>query len=172
MIPCAGGVCGCPMGQTNCSNTCANLQSDGANCGGCGRACPMGQFCVRGACGAMPPLYHGWTSPLAGCSTTGYNTTATTNLGGMYPFNTGDSAACRAWKLAATVCTTEPTAYSGMENWQCPVSGGFTDPVFGTYCMANNQYSCSTCPGACNAGPCRSGSNTLRNCSGSETAQP
>ena len=61
-----------------------------------------------------------------------------------------------------------------MDNWQCPVSGGFTDPVFGTYCMVSNQYLCSTCPGACNAGFCSDSgdSNTSRNCSGRETDQP
>ena len=134
-------------------------------------ACAAGLFCVRGACGTMPPLYHGWASPIADCTTAGYNTTAATNLGGTYPFNTGDTAACRAWKLAATICTTEPVAYFGNDNWQCAASGGFTDPVFGTYCAAANQFSCSTCPAACNAGACRGGSNTLRNCGGSETAQ-
>jgi hypothetical protein len=117
-------------------------------------------------------LYHGWTSPIVGCSTVGYNTTAATALGGRYPYNTGDSAACRAWKLAATVCTTQPVPYVGNENFSCPQSGGFTDPTFGTYCAFANQYSCSTCPGACNAGACRSNSNTLRNCSGAETTQP
>ncbi len=138
----------------------------------CGNACPAGQGCVRGACGVVP-LYHGWTSPIAGCDTSSYNTTAATVLGGTYPFNTGDSAACRAWKLAATVCTTQPVAYlADPANWQCAVSGGFTDPVFGTYCRVASQYACSTCPGACNAGPCRSGSNTLRNCSSLESAQP
>ena len=167
---CLRGVC--DTGWALCAGACVRTDTDAANCGACGTRCPTGQFCVRGACGAMPPLYHGWMSPLAGCLTTGYNMTAPTNQGGTYPFNTGDSAACRAWKLAATVCTTEPMAYSGTENWSCPTSGGFTDPVFGTFCAVSNQYSCSTCPGACNAGTCRSGSNTLRNCSGSETAQP
>ena len=117
-------------------------------------------------------LYHGWTSPIVGCSTVGYNTTAATALGGRCPYNTGDSAACRAWKLAATVCTPQPVPYVGNENFSCPQSGGFTDPTFGTYCAFANQYSCSTCPGACNAGACRSNSNTLRNCSGAETTQP
>jgi len=96
---------------------------------------------------------------------------ARTNLGGFYPFNTGDSNACRAWKLAATVCTTMPLAYAGMENWSCAASGGFTDLLFGTYCAVPNQYSCSTCPGACNAA-CIYNPLSLRDCAGREADQP
>ncbi|TAK19152.1 MAG: hypothetical protein EPO40_35125 [Myxococcaceae bacterium] len=170
-MTCTAGVCACPAGQMVCGMTCTNTQSDRLNCGACNLACPSGQVCVAGMCSSMP-LYHGWTSPVAGCSTTSYNTTAPTALGGTYPYNTGDSAACRAWKVAATVCTTQPVSYSGNENWSCSSSGGFTDPTFGTYCARTGQYSCSSCPGACNAGPCRGNSNTLRNCVGSETTQP
>ncbi len=170
-MTCSGGVCACPTGQIVCASMCTNVQSDRLNCGMCNFGCPTGQSCVAGMCSSRP-LYHGWTCPIAGCLTTGYNTTAATVLGGTYPYNTGDSAACRAWKLAATVCTTQPLAYSGTENFSCPASGGFTDPLFGTYCAVAGQYACSSCPGSCNAGGCRAGSNTLRNCSGSETAQP
>ena len=171
VLPAEDGSIVCSTGRTLCGASCRDLSSDSNNCGACTRLCPSGQVCVAGMCSSTA-LYHGWTSPIVGCSTTGYTTTAPTALGGTYPYNTGDSAACRAWKLAATVCTTQPVAYSGSENWSCSRSGGFTDPTFGTYCLALNQYSCSTCPGACNAGPCRSSSNTLRNCSGIETAQP
>jgi hypothetical protein len=44
--------------------------------------------------------------------------------------------------------------------------------VFGTFCAVTNQYSCSTCPGACNAGTCSYGTQSLRNCSGAEQHQP
>ncbi|MFO0645981.1 MAG: hypothetical protein U0326_07065 [Polyangiales bacterium] len=171
---CTSGACAaCPTGTTFCSasGSCANLQTSVSNCGACGNVCASGRACVAGVCSTRP-LYHGWTSPLAGCLTTTYNATATTVLGGSYPYNTGDSNACRAWKLAATVCTTEPTAYSDTNNWTCPTSGGFTDPVFGTYCAApGTQYSCSTCPGACNA-MCAYNPLSLRNCSGAESNQP
>ena len=167
---CNSGVCQCPAGQTICLGACTPTQTDPLNCGACNLACPAGQRCVAGMCSAMT-LYHGWTSPVPGCSTTSYNTTALTNLGGRYPFNVGDSNACRAWKLAATVCTTQPMPYSGNENFSCPQSGGFTDPTFGTYCAVASQYSCSTCPGACNAA-CAYSPLSLRNCAGRETAQP
>jgi Stigma-specific protein, Stig1 len=167
---CTAGVCRCPTGQTICLGTCTATLSDPLNCGTCNLACPSGQTCIAGTCSSLR-LYHGWTCPIAGCLTTSYNTTAATNLGGRYPFNVGDSNACRAWKLAATVCTTQPADYSGNANFSCPNSGGFTDPVFGTYCAVANQYSCSGCPGACNAA-CAYNPLSLRNCSGSESSQP
>jgi len=171
VLPVEDGSLVCSTGRTLCGAMCRDLSSDSNNCGTCSQVCISGQVCVAGLCSSMP-LYHGWSSPVPGCSTAGNNATAATALGGTYPYNTGDSAACRAWKVAATVCTTQPVSYSSNENWSCSSSGGFTDPTFGTYCARTSQYSCSTCPGSCNAGPCRSGQNTLRNCSGSETTQP
>ncbi len=41
----------CPMGQTRCGDTCANLQDDATHCGACGNACPAGQSCIAGRCG-------------------------------------------------------------------------------------------------------------------------
>jgi hypothetical protein len=170
---CVQGMCVAPCitGQTRCGVTCTDPQFDARNCGMCGRPCAAGMFCVRGTCGTMPPLYRGWSSPIAGCVTTTYNAMAPTNQGGQYPYIMGDSNACRAWKLAATVCTTMPTPYIDNNNWQCPMSGGFTDPAFGTFCPVANQFACSTCPGACNAA-CLYTPLSLRNCMGRETAQP
>ena len=44
-----GGGC-CSSGQTSCSGTCYNLQSDAQNCGACGKACTQGQTCSAGIC--------------------------------------------------------------------------------------------------------------------------
>jgi hypothetical protein len=168
---CTGGVCGCTTGYTLCNGSCVNLMTDRNNCMTCGNACGPTQGCVAGACVNNPP-YHGWTSPIPGCDTSSWNAMLPTVLGGYYPYNLGDSPACRAWKLAATVCTTQPTMYVDDTNWMCPMSGGFTDPVFGTYCAApSTQYACSTCPGLCNAGTCGFMPLSLRNCSGFETSQ-
>ena len=98
---------------------------------------------------------------------------APTPLGGSYPYNTGDSAPCRAWKLAATVCTTMPVPYgTDMLDFSCAHSGGFTDVLFGTFCASSAmpQYACSDCSSSCNAGGCSHGPVSLRNCTGTETA--
>jgi hypothetical protein len=34
----------------NCAGTCADLQTDSANCGTCGTQCTSGQGCVAGKC--------------------------------------------------------------------------------------------------------------------------
>ncbi len=168
---CSAGTCSCAAGYTMCGTGCSNFMTDRFNCRTCGHACAATEACIAGTC-VVAPLYHGWTSPVAGCSTSSYNATAATALGGTYPYNTGDSVICRAWKLAATVCTTMPVGYGYTPpgNFQCPMSGGFTDPVFGTYCAAPNQYSCSDCYGACYAN-CIYMPLSLRNCTGAETAQ-
>jgi hypothetical protein len=119
-------------------------------------------------------LYHGWASPVPGCDTNGYETTEPTINGGRFPFKLGDSLACKAWKLAATVCSTPPYSYNsdtnstGDRSWnfQCR-SGGFAafDRVsassFGEFCFVADQYICTGCPGACNAQCSYAGSNPV-----------
>jgi hypothetical protein len=136
-------------------------------------ACTM-DVCGGGVClnGSEPALYHCWQSPISGCATTSYDSVEPTADGGSFPFNAGDSLACKAWKLAATICNTQPTEYSDQGEWTCPSSGGFTDPTFGTFCPSDGQqYVCSGCPGACNAG-CHYTPLSIRSCQGQETDQP
>jgi hypothetical protein len=132
---------------------------------------------MAGACGAAP-LYHGWSCPIVGCDTTTFDSMAPTADGGYYPYNAGDSVQCRAWKLAATICNAQPTTYFGgtyppNDNWTCPSSGGFTDPVFGTYCAVTNQYACTDYWSSCNVMPSGSphGPLSLRDCTGVEVNQ-
>lgn len=44
-----GGSTGCAAGQTVCPGGCANLSSDGSNCGTCGRTC-LGGTCSGSTC--------------------------------------------------------------------------------------------------------------------------
>jgi hypothetical protein len=61
---CSSSVCSvsCQSGQTNCSGTCVNLQSDRSHCGSCTAVCPAGEVCSGGACVVS------CQSPLVNCS--------------------------------------------------------------------------------------------------------
>ena len=51
---CQGGVCGCPVGTTQCNANCVDLTSDPSNCGGCGVQCPGNLICSGGSCTCAP----------------------------------------------------------------------------------------------------------------------
>ena len=44
------GTCSCPAGQSRCSNSCVNEQTDSSNCGSCGNTCTGGKVCSSGTC--------------------------------------------------------------------------------------------------------------------------
>src|SRR5947209_2420832 len=44
-MPIDSGVC-----TAKCDGGCADLKTDPANCGKCGKTCPMGAMCVQGSC--------------------------------------------------------------------------------------------------------------------------
>ena len=75
-------------------------------------------------------LYHNWTSPVPDCDVYSYDSVEETADGGFYPYLAGDSVACKAWKLAATICTSVPQSYAsntfstGYNSWNfyCPES--------------------------------------------------
>jgi expansin (peptidoglycan-binding protein) len=46
----AGTGGGCPVGQLDCNGICADVQTDAANCGACGKACPTDRPCLGGMC--------------------------------------------------------------------------------------------------------------------------
>lgn len=48
--PCDDVICPAIAGMACCDGACRNVLEDAGHCGGCDRACPDGQSCVRGAC--------------------------------------------------------------------------------------------------------------------------
>lgn len=60
----------CRKGTKKCGKRCFNLQTDAANCGACGAACPADRVCAQGAC-ACPvgsSLVNGACIPTFGCT--------------------------------------------------------------------------------------------------------
>ena len=50
-LTCASGTCACQIvGNTRCSGTCVDTQTNTSNCGACGNACSSSFTCVAGAC--------------------------------------------------------------------------------------------------------------------------
>ena len=47
----------CAAPEADCGGACVNVQTSAANCGACGTACPAGQQCSAGVCGAAPGGY-------------------------------------------------------------------------------------------------------------------
>lgn len=41
----------CAASQTSCTGTCVDTKANAAHCGGCGKACNVGQVCSAGVCG-------------------------------------------------------------------------------------------------------------------------
>jgi hypothetical protein len=87
---CLSGACQCPQETTACGGACANLQTDGVNCGRCGHGC-QGGLCAAGVCQpfALVPetvLKSLMVNPIAIASdgTTVYFSSDTFQVPGMY----------------------------------------------------------------------------------------
>jgi hypothetical protein len=95
---CAGGVCGCPAGQTDCGGTCVNITTSATNCGMCGNVCPPTFVCLMSACTDAPPTRYRQETPAAGsvpfinaCALPGHmevlNVVDDTQISATLPFN-------------------------------------------------------------------------------------
>ncbi|MFO0560623.1 MAG: MXAN_6577-like cysteine-rich protein [Polyangiales bacterium] len=126
----------CGAGQILCSGQCVSTQSDRANCGACGMACPAGQICAMGACATSCPM--GQTE----CSGQCVNTQS-------------DRANCG---MCGTACPSGQVCNAGMCATSCPVgqtacSGACVNTMSdATHCGACGM----ACPSGqvCNAGMC------------------
>lgn len=54
---CDGSSCVCVAGTTECGDACVDTDSDASHCGGCGRACEVGEVCSDGGCGPAPTTW-------------------------------------------------------------------------------------------------------------------
>ena len=127
---CIGGCCDkaahcCPGGTAGIGsgNTCADVLSDPANCGSCGRACPTGQRCSGGVCvSTCPP--------------------GQTLCGNACVDTSRDPANCGA---CGTNCATQP---GGPYQACCPGPDGLGHCMN----VSNNNSNCGACGNACPPG--------------------
>lgn len=166
---CANGACGvgaCSGTFKDCdgqpNNGCeVDTSTDNKNCGACGNACPQGQFCGGGKCGAAAvvgvwggitwykvPVAGQMTDPniYAACKASGFNVPCQTNQGGGCGYNDNlckqntpeSSCGNPMLGLATAICGTTPPSCG-------PLNGVYT--YMGTHwvggCGADQGVWCS-----------------------------
>lgn len=139
----AGGTCN--PGLTKCGESCVDLESSPANCGGCGQACSSGLVCAVGGCTDSCP------SGLEDCSGACVNTsTDPQNCGACgTPCGAGDN--CAGGQCSAT-------CFPGQES----CGGSCVDPE-------TDPQHCGGCDKPCGSGQeCKAGS-CVASCSALET---
>lgn len=136
-----------------CGGTCAVLQSDIANCGACGNACPESTRCVRGTCSCEETLCDGVCSTLASdnanCGACGHACAAT-------EYCAGGRCVCR--RTCGTVCVdaNNDPSNCGFCGRRCPsdapcVAGVCACPVVGFRPCAEGCTDTTSDPRNCGA---------------------
>jgi hypothetical protein len=133
------------LGLTNCGGLCVDLQSDAANCGGCGVFC-SGGLCSGGYCVGI------WDDVRFSCAASGLNDCGGT-CADIYsdPYNCGGCGyTCGAGQICAGAACVW-SAPSGLEFNVC-ASQGLTD--CGGYCadLASDTGHCGFCFNSCPLG--------------------
>ena len=176
---CKAGVCQytCDSGYTNCGGVTASsircikttdMQTDGQNCGTCGKVCGAGEACVGGKCvqnscsGASPDL----------CVVGGQNVCKNTK--------SNDAAHCGACNYACAnnpvANATSNTCKAGVCQYTC--DSGYTNCGYGTTAASINcikttnlqsdSQNCGSCGNVCGTGKaCVYGKCVPNSCSGS-----
>jgi hypothetical protein len=134
LVGCGGGSSNptdsprCPASQADCSGTCASLNSDNANCGACGNACPAGNVCSNGSCQLS------CQQGLDDCSGTCANLMS----------DTANCGACGTACAAGEVCS----------NGQCALScqQGLDDCSGTCANLMSDNANCGACGTVCSAG--------------------
>ena len=132
----------CPAGQTECSGTCQDLQTDEMNCGGCGNVCASGQTCEQGQCSAPPPpCPTGQTLCNGTCVDTQSNASHCGACGTVCP-----SGTCTAGQ-----CVPVNTCMDGVINGTETCDDGNTTPEDGcsASCMTETGWACQGQPSSC-----------------------
>ena len=111
----------CRAGQTLCKTGCANLLTDAANCGGCGKVCGSHEICSNGDCVCSK----GYTLCKSGCANL---LTDAANCGGC-----------------GVVCGLHETCVNG----ECICSKGYTLCKSGCANLLTDAANCGVCGKAC-----------------------
>ncbi|MEI8255061.1 MAG: hypothetical protein WCJ30_05250 [Deltaproteobacteria bacterium] len=130
-----------------CGASCVDLQTDRANCGACGTACPTGSACTGGACGAVGTCPGVCTPGQAGgacgnCGTLTCDANCQWVCAGGGRCSPGDTgASCGGCSLGTQTCN----ASCG---WRCVGGGACTAGAIGAAC-GNCLLGRMTCSGSC-----------------------
>ena len=127
----------CSTPQTTCGSSCANLQTDPANCGSCGHACGTTEFCSSGVC--VTSCASGLTVCSGACRNTAIDPA---NCGGC-------GLACTAGTNATPTCTASACGFT------CATGFGNCDGAAANGCevdLTTSAANCGACGHACAAG--------------------
>jgi hypothetical protein len=182
---CLGGACklSCQAGLTECTGTCANLQSDNDNCGACGKVCGAGTVCSKGKCETT------CATGLTDCSGSCANLQTDNANCGVCGKTCGAGTVCSLGKCETT-CATGLTDCTGVcqnlqtDNANCGACGkvcgagtvcskgkcettcasGLTDCSGSCANLQSDNANCGACGKACGAGQSCSGGTCKTTC--------
>jgi hypothetical protein len=142
----------CTMGLARCGAACVDTSSNASNCGGCGRACAMGQMCASGVCATVARCPTGQTdcTPTAMTATCRSLQTDVNNCGmcsRVCPAPTEGSATCAAGTCGQSCPSGQMVCGSA-----CVTLGEACSAGLGA-CLRTGMVACTGGSPMCNAVP-------------------